>query len=193
MNPIVHWIINAFIFALILFFVHALITRRLFHHWRLHFETNERQERLFLSAIAFYVTALGVRGITFSIHQGFGPFHDVTHGGMHIHHMVWGILTLLVVGYLWLWQVGLGMKDDSQWASAITAVLFGIGAALTLDETALWLHLQDVYWMKEGHISVQALLIFGGMLGIGFFGGRFFHTAVKDMLMPMKMSKLGKR
>jgi hypothetical protein len=86
-----------------------------------------------------------VRGITEAIHHHLGPFHDVSLGGRHIHHLVWGILLLLLVGYGWLIEVGTGAPDSSRWAGRLMALLYGVGAALTLDEFALWLNLSDVY------------------------------------------------
>jgi len=75
---------------------------------------------------------------------GKGPIHDVVVGGMHLHHVVLGILLLLGVGYLWLAQVGTGIGRSLDWPSRLTALLYGVGAALTLDEFALWLRLEDV-------------------------------------------------
>jgi hypothetical protein len=80
-----------------------------------------------------------IRTITHLIRAGRGPFHDVVMKGGHIHHLVWGILLLVGVGYLWLMQVGTGSESGLQWASELTALLFGVAAALTLDEFALWL------------------------------------------------------
>ena len=70
--------------------------KRLYHF---HFQ-DERRERLFLASLAFLVTFAIVRGVTHLIRAGIGPFHNVTGGGLHIHHLVWGILLLLVVGYV---------------------------------------------------------------------------------------------
>src|SRR6476619_1231649 len=70
-----------------------------------HF-AESRRERLFISSVAFLVSAGVVRGLTLAIRYQVGPFHDVSMHGRHIHHLVWGILTLLLVGYLWLLQVG---------------------------------------------------------------------------------------
>src|ERR1700742_3226994 len=109
-----------------------------------------RRERLFLASVGFFVSALVVRGITLAIHYNVGPFHDVSMHGRHIHHMVWGILLLLIVGYCWLIQVGNGSTDTWPIASRLTALLYGVAAALILDEFALWLNLSDVYWQREG-------------------------------------------
>src|ERR1700757_214764 len=134
--------------------------------YRFHFR-SERRERLFLASLSFLLTFAIVRGITYSIRAGIGPFHNVSAGGTHIHHLVWGILLLIVVGYVWLLEVGVG----SNWVASLTAILFGVGAALTLDEFALWLNLQDVYWERQGRGSVDVVLIFGGLLSVGSWGG----------------------
>ena len=136
--------------------------------YRFHFR-SERRERLFLASVAFLLTFLAVRGITISIRAGIGPFHNVSAGGTHIHHLVWGILLLIVVGYVWLLEIGVG----STWVASLTAILFGVGAALTLDEFALWLNLQDVYWEQQGRVSIDVVLIFGGLLSVGIWGGPF--------------------
>lgn len=142
--------------------------------YRFHFK-SERRERLFLASVAFLLTFGIIRAITYSIRAGIGPFHNVSAGGTHIHHLVWGILLLLVVGYVWLLEVGVG----SSWVASVTAIAFGIGAALTLDEFALWLNLKDVYWEQQGRISVDVVLIFGGLLSVGAWGGPFLRELAK--------------
>ena len=154
---------------------------RLRHHYRHHF-SESRRERLFLSSVAFFLTFGLVRVITHSIHAGRGPFRDIIAGGRHIHHLVWGILLLLVVGYCWVAQIGTGKPGASVWAGRVTSVLYGFAAALTLDEFALWLNLRDVYWSAEGRASVDAALLFGAVLSIGIWGGRFLHALVKEVL-----------
>jgi hypothetical protein len=145
--------------------------------YHFHFK-NEARERLFLASIGFLLTFGIVRGITYLIRIGVGPFQNVTSGGLHIHHLVWGILILLVVGYMWLIEKGVG----SSWVASITAVAFGVGAALTLDEFALWLNLKDVYWERAGRQSVDAVFIFGSLLSVGIWGGPFLHGVVKEIL-----------
>jgi hypothetical protein len=73
--------------------------------------------------------------------------------GRHIHHLVWGITLLLVVGYLWMLQVGTGSNQSLVLLGRLTSLLYGVGSALTLDEFALWLNLRDVYWEREGRES----------------------------------------
>src|SRR5437667_9818092 len=116
--------------------------------YRFHFH-DERRERLFLASLAFLLAFGIVRAITISIRAGIGPVHNVSAGGTHIHHLVWGILLLILVGYLWM--VEIGTRDNkSNWMSRLTSIAFGVGVALTLDEFALWLNLQDVYWDLDG-------------------------------------------
>jgi len=141
-----------------------------------HFR-SERRERLFLASVGFLVTFGIVRAITHLIRAGVGPFHNVTSGGLHIHHLVWGILILLVVGYLWLVEEGVG----SSWTASLTAIAFGVGAALTLDEFALWLNLQDVYWQGAGRESIDAVVIFASLLSAGICGGPFFGAVAAHL------------
>ena len=112
-----------------------------------------------------------MRIVTHLIRAGIGPFHNVSSGGLHIHHLVWGILLLLVVGYIWLIEAGTG----SNLLSSLTAVFYGIGAALALDEFALWLNLQDVYWTGPGRESIDAVVIFVSVLSVGIWGGPFLR------------------
>jgi hypothetical protein len=87
-----------------------------------------------------------------------------TEGGLHVHHLVFGIVLMLALGF------ALALQPPSPWLE-IFAAGFGIGAGLTLDEYALWLHLEDVYWAEEGRRSVDAVVIaalIGGLLLMGF-------------------------
>jgi hypothetical protein len=76
---------------------------------------------------------------------------------------VFGIFGLLAVGYGWLLLFGIE-NGPSRRAFRLTALVYGICAALILDEFALWLNLRDVYWQRQGRESVEALCIFGGLL-----------------------------
>jgi hypothetical protein len=146
-----------------------------------HFK-SERRERLFLASIGFLVTFGIVRAITHLIKAGVGPFHNVvSSGGLHIHHLVWGILLLLVVGYVWLIQEGTGQSTFPSWFSRATAIVYGIGAALTLDEFALWLNLQDVYWAGKGRESVDAVVIFASFLSVGIWGFPFLAGVAREL------------
>src|ERR1700735_2016234 len=87
--------------------------------------------RLFLASVSFFITFLMVRLLVASITHHVGPFGYVEMGGRHIHHLVWGILLLLITGYGTLAEVGTGDSSLSILASRMLALGFGIGAALT--------------------------------------------------------------
>lgn len=143
---------------------------------------ESRRERLFLASVGFFVTVVVIRGITIAIHNDIGPFHNVEMHGRHIHHMVWGILLLLLVGYIWLLEVGTGSADSWRFVGRVTSMLYGVGAALTLDEFALWLNLSDVYWQRQGRESYEAMALFGGLLSVGVFGASFFRGIARQAL-----------
>lgn len=130
--------------------------------------------RLFLASVSFFVTFLGVRLLVLAITHHIGPFGWVELGGRHIHHLVWGILILLIVGYAWLAEAGSGSTPTAIFVSRLLAILYGVGAALTLDEFALWLNLADVYWSREGRESIDAIILFGAALAAGAWGAPLF-------------------
>lgn len=89
---------------------------------------------------------------------------NVTPGGLHIHHLVFGIVLMMVSGFL-----GFAADPGEPWIE-ILAGLFGVGMGLTLDEFALWLYLDDVYWSEEGRSSVDAV-IFAAIIAGGYIIG----------------------
>jgi len=92
------------------------------------------------------------------------PGSVTTKGGLHLHHLVWGIVLILVSGFL-----NFVLRPGSPGVE-ILAAMFGIGAGLTLDEFALWIHLEDVYWSQEGRVSIDAVVIatlLGGLIVLG--------------------------
>ena len=124
-----------------------------------HIADSGRSAALFL-VFGFVITYAITRTITHRIKarstQGTGdsgPVKDIYIGGVHIHHQVWGILLVLLVGLL-----EFRFQPDAPWAEVL-AFLFGVGAALALDEFALWLYVKDVYWTEEGKKSIDAVLI----------------------------------
>jgi len=143
--------------------------------YHLHFQ-DARRERLFLASVGFLVTFGIVRGVTHLIRAGLGPIHDLSNGTLHIHHLVWGILLLLLVGYAWL------IEADKGWFPNVAAIAYGAGAALTLDEFALWLNLQDVYWDRQGRESIDAIVIFGALLSVGVWGYPFLRAVGHHVL-----------
>jgi hypothetical protein len=144
--------------------------------YRKHF-ADCRKERQFVSSASFFTTFAAVRAITHSIRAGIGPFRNITPGGRHIHHMTFGIVGLLAVGYLWMLEIG--TATNKRRSSRLTSGFYGAGAALTLDEFALWLNLQDVYWTKQGRESIDAVILFGSLLSMGLVGKDFVRELVK--------------
>jgi hypothetical protein len=110
---------------------------------------------LFLS---FGMTFAGARAVTALIRSGRGPLRDIRVGSRHIHHFVPGILACLLAGGT---SIALRHEGMDHWL----AVPFGAGAALVLDEAALLLELEDVYWSDEGLLSVEIGLGTVALLG----------------------------
>lgn len=134
------------------------------------------RRRMFLASVAFLLTFGGVRLLVSLIVHNRGPFGWVMVRGHHIHHLVWGILILLLVGYGWLLDLGRSHSQLSIFLSRLMAIGYGVGAALTLDEFALWLDLEpDAYWSRQGRLSIDAVILFGGVLCVGAWGAPFFR------------------
>jgi len=163
------WILLIFIVvvtAMMLLLLH-LTELGLFLHQSI---PDRPHRRMLLGSISFFITFLAVRLLVASIQHHFGPFQYVTMGGRHIHHLVWGILILLGVGYGYLNEVGSLSTPASIFWSRLFSILYGVGAALTLDEFALWLNLANVYWSPQGRESIDAVMLFGSLLAIGTWG-----------------------
>jgi len=146
--------------------------RALYHK---HFK-DRRKERQLFSTGAFLTTFAAVRTITHAIRAERGPFRNITPGGRHIHHMTFGITGLLTVGYLWLLEIGI---NEDRRSSRLTSLAYGTGAALTLDEFALWLNLEDDYWTKQGRESIDAVVVFGSLLTLSVLGKSFFKELLQ--------------
>jgi hypothetical protein len=143
-----------------------------------HLHVHDRpKRRLLLAAIGFFITFAVARSLAYAAYRSVGPFHYVYIGGTHIHHLVWGILLILAVGFCWLIEVGTGAKSSSLLASRLMSLLYGVGAALTLDEFALWLNVQEgVYWTRRDFASLDAVILFGAVLLIGIWGRDFLKA-----------------
>jgi hypothetical protein len=121
---------------------------------------------------AFVVTFLVTRIVTRMIRADRGPFkNNVSSGGLHVHHAVPGII-LLVAGAF----TAVAADTDSAW-SVVAGLLVGVGTSLVLDEFALILHLQDVYWAEEGRISVEMVSLAVGCLGLVLVGFNPFDVS----------------
>ncbi len=138
------------------------------------------RRRMFLASVSFLITFIGVRLIVSLVIHGHGPFEWVMVRGRHIHHLVWGILILLLVGYGWLLDLGRSHSPLSIFLSRLMSISYGVGAALTLDEFALWLNLEpDAYWSSAGRLNIDAVILFGGILAVGAWGAPFFRGLQK--------------
>ena len=129
--------------------------------------------------VAILVTFLITRTVTRLIRSGSGTgvgLGNVRIAGNHVHHQVFGILIIIGTGIALVSAAPHGAALD------VAAVFFGVGVGLTVDEFALWLHLEDVYWAKEGRQSVDAifcvLVVTGALIGgAGFLSGRIGTAA----------------
>jgi hypothetical protein len=137
--------------------------------YRRHF-ANPRRERAFLSAAGFTAAFATCRIMTHAIRAGIGPFRNMSVGGRHLHHSTFGILGGMGLGYIWTYQVALGVDPQKRAASRAAAIVYGVTSALTLDEFALWFDLQDDYWTAAGRKSIDAVALFGGISTMTFAG-----------------------
>ena len=92
------------------------------------------------------------------------PGSVVSDSGVHLHHLVFGIITMMAAGALGFLSFGRSPSTE------ICAAFFGIGAGLTIDEFALWVHLEDVYWSEQGRSSVDATVIAAAGMGLVLIG-----------------------
>ncbi len=169
------WILLLFACVLVAAILLALHLTKLGHV--VHEGLPDRpRRRLFLAAVSFFFTFLAVRLLVASITHHVGPFSYVEMGGRHIHHLVWGILLLLLNGYAELAEWGAGKSLRAILLSRLFALSYGVGAALTLDEFALWLNLDAAaYWSRQGRESIDAVVLFGALLAIGAWGAPLFR------------------
>src|SRR6202161_3757329 len=125
------WILLIFVAVVAATLLLLLHLTRLGHilHQQIPYRPHRRR---FLASVSFFITFLAVRLLVASITHHIGPFGYVEMGGRHIHHLVWGILLLLITGYATLAEVGTGDSPDSILLSRVLAVGYGMGAALTL-------------------------------------------------------------
>ncbi|MFD8261878.1 hypothetical protein ACFV19_23755 [Streptomyces griseoluteus] len=128
---------------------------------------------LLLALFSFVLTFVVTRIIVRLIRAGKGPFGNVQAGGVHIHHVVPGVVLTVVGGF------GAVASDRHGAGGAIAAVVFGIGAGLVLDEFALILHLDDVYWSAEGRKSVEVVVVTAALVGLLLAG--FSPFGVNDL------------
>jgi hypothetical protein len=103
------------------------------------------------------------------------PGSVVSDSGVHLHHLVWGIWLMLAGGAL-----GFALFDSSGWRE-VAAAVFGIGAGFTIDEFALWVYLDDVYWAEEGRTSIDAAVIAAVLMLMLLVGVRPFEIGTDNV------------
>jgi len=134
--------------------------------WYRHTVIAQGRQPLFLMFLAFVLTFLFIRFSVRMIRAGVRWWPgNVKPGGLHVHHVVFGVVFLLLGGGGGFSRIG----DQPGWA-AIFPALFGCGAALVLDEFALILHLRDVYWTEQGRTSVDAVFLAFAVCGLLLLG-----------------------
>jgi hypothetical protein len=134
------------------------------------------RESAVLVLTSFLVTFGVTRSITHAIRAQRVPFlRNMSVGGTHLHHLVPGIFLLLIAGLL-------GIAVEAPLPDWVVPIIFGIGAALTLDEFALWLHLEDVYWAQEGRRSIDAVIIAAALFGLSIIGYPFWYGVWTDVV-----------
>ena len=134
--------------------------------------------------LASFVTAFVVaRTITFGLRsrRRVGPFRALRVGRRHIHHFVPGIVLAFVSG-------AVAIVTAREELEPVLAVPFGVGMGLTLDESALLLQLEDVYWTEEGLLSVQISLAVAALIGTAGLGARFMRRGEQIVLEPGDVS-----
>lgn len=134
------------------------------HAWWQNEIVNGYKGPLLLSFVAFVVTFLTTRTITRLIRAGKGPFHNISTGGVHMHHSTPGVILLIAGGF-----IAVGSPPLSVF-TYVAALFVGIGASLVLDEFAMIFRLQDVYWTQEGQLSVNIVTLAGACVGLATAG-----------------------
>jgi hypothetical protein len=138
--------------------------------WNHHLVAHHRQG-VFLVLVGFVGSFAFIRMSTRMIRAevSWWPGNIESESGLHVHHLVFGIVTMMVAGTL-----GFAAAGHSPWTE-ITALFFGIGAGLTIDEFALWVYLEDVYWAEEGRSSIDATVIAASLIGLIVVGSNPFE------------------
>jgi hypothetical protein len=144
-----------------------------------YLEVSTRENAMFNLLSSFVGTFLLTRGTTYILRNRsrVGPFRNVRVGRRHIHHFVPGIVVAFAAGAAAI----LTRNEDIE---PLLAVPFGVGMGLTLDESALLLELEDVYWNREGLLSVQITLAVMALLASIALGVRFLRRGERIVLKP---------
>lgn len=142
----------------------------------------QRSETVLFNLLGGFLGSFAlVRLSTWGIRDSWGPFHNVSVGGRHIHHFVPGILLAFASGTA-------ALLTDNDALEQRLAVPMGAGIGLTFDEAALLLDLRDVYWTREGLLSIQLSLGATAILSIAILTQRMLrrgeHKQEQEGLIP---------
>jgi hypothetical protein len=122
---------------------------------------DHNEQAIFLVLVGFLGSFAFIRMSTRIIRSesvSWWPGNIESETGVHLHHLVFGIVTMMTAGTLGF------LSDGGSPFTEICALLFGVGVGLTIDEFALWVHLEDVYWEREGRSSIDATVIAGSLM-----------------------------
>jgi hypothetical protein len=148
-------------------------------------DVDQTHRSLLMAWLCFGFTFGLLRAVTWSIHEGVGPFGDLAVGGAHLHHYVWGIALLMLVGLVSL------VVDTPRYNPWLGAA-YGVGCALVLDEYALLLSLSDVYWTRQGRISVDVALAVLAVLGIYLTAAHFWNAILRLLFRNFESRRQGR-
>ncbi len=138
------------------------------------YTSTSKGETILFNMLSGFTGAFAVMRLsTWGIRSGWWPLGNVKLGGRHVHHFVPGILAAFLAG-------GAGLISDNDRLQQILAVPFGAGIGMTFDEAALLLELDDVYWTREGLLSVQLSLGITGVLGATILALRILRRGEHD-------------
>jgi hypothetical protein len=143
--------------------------------WNEHILAHNRQG-VFLVLVGFVLSFAFIRMSTRLMRSPKVPWWPgsvVSDSGVHLHHLVFGIVAMMIAGTL-----GFAAHGESPWAE-VCAFFFGVGAGLTIDEFALWVYLDDVYWAEEGRSSIDATVIAAALMGLVVVGVNPFDTGTE--------------
>ncbi|MGW1466473.1 hypothetical protein ACWCPT_19245 [Streptomyces sp. NPDC002308] len=152
------------------------------HWWHTNI-TEPGKLPLLLALAAFVLTFAITRTITRMIRAGKGPFRNITPGGVHVHHVVPGVVLSVLGGF------GAVASGQHGVTAMVFAVIFGVGAGLVLDEFALILHLDDVYWTEQGRQSVEMVVLTTSLVLLALAG--FSPLGVDELTDEQENGRLG--
>jgi hypothetical protein len=154
-------------------------------------QATPHHETVHFNLLQGFLAGFGIARLsTWGIRHGWWPFRDVQVSGRHIHHFIPGILLAFASG------IG-AITTRNEGAEAALAIPFGVGMGLTMDEAALLLDLEDVYWTRQGLLSVQVSLGVTATLAATILGMRMLRRGeekgVEEGLIPAYMGEHGMR